>query len=321
MKILETKDLTKTFKRSIKHKSLLKNLFNPQFEEVIAVDKISFSIGKGESVAFLGPNGAGKTTTIKMLTGLIYPSSGNISVLGYNPFKRKRDFLRKIGLVMGNKAGLNWDLTPFQSFELLKDIYEIPNKIYEDNLEELTSLLESKDFLNTQVRKLSLGQRMKMEIIGSILHNPEVLFLDEPTIGLDITSKKNIRNFLRMIQKERGVTMLLTSHDMDDIEFVSDRVIVINHGRKVYDDEITQLTNKYNQEKFVKFYIEDTEAFSLSLPNEMISRDEVSVTIKVSSKNLPNTIAEVTSNFDVKDIDIISTPLEEIIEDIYTNVT
>lgn len=321
MKILETKDLTKTFKRSIKHKSLLKNLFNPQFEEVIAVDKISFSIEKGESVAFLGPNGAGKTTTIKMLTGLIYPSSGNISVLGYNPFERKRDFLRKIGLVMGNKAGLNWDLTPFQSFELLKDIYEIPNKIYEDNLEELTSLLESKDFLNTQVRKLSLGQRMKMEIIGSILHNPEVLFLDEPTIGLDITSKKNIRNFLRMIQKEKGVTMLLTSHDMDDIEFVSDRVIVINHGRKVYDDEITQLTNKYNQEKFVKFYLEDTEAFSLSLPNEMISRDEVSVTIKVSSKNLPNTIAEVTSNFDVKDIDIISTPLEEIIEDIYTNVT
>lgn len=315
-KTIEVKNLSKTFLRSIK-KSLLKDIFFPTREKVYAVKNVSFSINKGESVAFLGPNGAGKTTTIKMLTGLIYPSAGEVEILGFTPFDRKKQYLKKIGLVMGNKAGLNWDLTAAQSFELLRYIYEIPKDEFEERVKFFTKLLDAENFLNTQVRKLSLGERMKMELIGAILHKPDVLFLDEPTIGLDIISKQKIRQFLRQIQRETGVTLLLTSHDMDDIEEVCDRVIVINHGQKIYDDSLEKLTTKYSKFKYIKIIFKEMPA-DLSLLNyEIVEKNKISIMYKVPRIELSNFISKVTGNFDLEDIDIASVPLEEIIADLF----
>jgi ABC-2 type transport system ATP-binding protein len=314
--IIQVKNLSKTFKKVIK-RNFFKDIFKPEFKKVHAVEDISFSIEKGESVAFLGPNGAGKTTTIKMLTGLVYPSSGEIKVLDYTPFDRKQDFLMRIGLVMGNKAGLNWDLTPNQSFELLKGIYKIPDNIFQERIHQLTELLDTKDFLNTQVRKLSLGERMKMEIIGAILHNPEVLFLDEPTIGLDIISKQKIRDFLRSIQKEFGVTMLLTSHDMDDIEKVCDRVIVINKGKKVYDDKLVNLNQKYDQDRYVKFIFSELPDQSVFSNRKIIESGDKYYLFEIQKQDLSSFIGEVTTKYQLLDIEILSTPLEEIIADIF----
>jgi ABC-2 type transport system ATP-binding protein len=317
--IIQVEGLSKKFKRIVKN-SFWKDLLRPEYTLVSAVNNISLEIKQGESVAFLGPNGAGKTTTIKMMTGLIFPSAGKVSVMGYTPFERKRDFLMNIGLVMGNKSGLNWDLTASQSFELLKYIYSIPKEIFYSRIKELSALLDVERLLDIQIRRLSLGERMKMELIGSILHSPKILFLDEPTIGLDSISKQKIRDFLREIQRESGVTMLLTSHDMDDIEKVCDRVIVINKGEKVYDDTLHSLTNRYNEFKFVKLYFEnlpDKSEFSISDGVEIHEKKENYYMFKISRSVMSKFISEVTSKFELKDIDIISVPLEDIISDVY----
>lgn len=321
MTIISVKNLKKQFKK-VQKRGILKDMLRPKYIRTFAVDDISFEINKGEAVAFLGPNGAGKTTTIKMLTGLIYPTEGEVNVLGFKPQARKKEFLRRIGLVMGNKAGLNWDLTPRQSFELLRQIYRIPQKEYLKRITELTTLLDSENFLDTQVRRLSLGERMKMELIGAILHSPEVLFLDEPTIGLDIISKQKIRTFLKEIQKNFGVTLLLTSHDMDDVETVCDRVIVINHGKKIYDDSINNLTSKYKKERFIKFTFKASTSLA-KLKNlkslQITNLDDLSCTICIEKEKMPELIANITKEFEVDDIDILSVPLEEMITDIFNS--
>lgn len=317
MPIISVQNLSKTFKIR-KNKNLLTGIFNPQYKFVEAVKDISFSVEKGEALAFLGPNGAGKTTTIKMLTGLIYPSEGKISALGYKPFDRKREYLKQIGLVMGNKAGLNWDLTANQSFSLFKKIYEIGDTKFKKRLGELCKLLNVRDLLDTQVRKLSLGERMKMELIGAILHDPKILFLDEPTIGLDITAKKNVRKFLRDIQQNSNITLILTSHDMDDIEKVCDRVIVINKGEKIYDDTLLNLISGYNEEKFVKFYFEKMPENLENIEYAKIDqKNEDSIVFKAPKDIMPKLISEITSNYDCLDIDILAVPLEDIIEDLF----
>lgn len=316
--VISVKNLSKTFK-VIQKESFLKDMFRPEYKDVNAVNNISFEINEGESVAFLGPNGAGKTTTTKMMTGLMYPSSGEINVLGYFPFDRKKEFLMQIGLVMGNKAGLNWDLTPNQSFDLLRQIYKIEKSTFQKRLDELLTLLDTKHVLDTQVRKLSLGERMKMELIGAILHNPKVLFLDEPTIGLDIIARKKIRKFLRKIQQDLNITIILTSHDMDDIEEVCDRVIVINKGEKVYDDSLESLSEKYQQFKYVKLSF-DIKPDKNQIPeyvNEILSEDEFSYTFKLDSEEIAKIVADLGKHNIIKDIEIISTPLEEIIQDIF----
>jgi len=238
--IIKVKKLTKAYQIPIKQ-GVLKSIFFSNNRELIAVDKIDFKVKQGESVALLGPNGAGKTTTLKMLTGLLYPTSGEIEVLGFTPTDRKREFLRQIALVMGNKSGLSWDLSAMQSFNLFKTIYQIPENILKNRLDEMTELLDIKDQLDTPIRKLSLGQRLKMELIGAILHRPKLLFLDEPTIGLDVVSKRKIRGFLRHLHKEEQTTIILTSHEMADIESVCDRAIIINHGQIVFDNTLEKL--------------------------------------------------------------------------------
>jgi ABC-2 type transport system ATP-binding protein len=315
--IINVENLSKEYKVIVKS-NFWRDLLRPQYKKVIAVNDISFSIDKGESVALLGPNGAGKTTTMKMLSGLIYPTQGKVKVLNHFPFDRKKEFLMRIGLVMGNKAGLDWDLTPSQSFELIKQIYKISDKDFSNRLNILTNLLEVEKFKNTQVRKLSLGERMKMELISAILHNPDVLFLDEPTIGLDIISKQKIRNFLRDIQSKYGITLLLTSHDMDDVEKVCDRVMVINQGVKVYDNSLNNLMKEHTKDRYIKFIFNDkprkSEIFHYG---EIINTTDNSYTFKVNNEDLPNVIAKVTANYKLADIDILSVPLEEIITDIY----
>jgi ABC-2 type transport system ATP-binding protein len=238
--------------------------------------------------------------------------------MGYFPFDRKREFLKRIGLVMGNKTGLEWDLTPIQNFELIRKIYAIESVDYRDRLSELTELLTVSELLDTQVRKLSLGERMKMELIASILHNPDVLFLDEPTIGLDILSKQKVREFLRQIQKNSEITLLLTSHDMADVEKVCDRVIVINKGKKVYDDEISQLLSKYTKNRYIElFFKKIPEKQELRYLGKEIERSESSVVLAVESAKLPSVLSKATTDFKLMDIDILSVPLDEIIADIF----
>ena len=253
-----------------------------------------------------------------MLTGLVYPTTGEVSVLGFKPSDRSPLFLKQIGLVMGNKQGLNWDLTAKQSFDLLSQIYEIPKVEYTTRLEKLTKLMQVETLLQTQIRRLSLGERMKMELIGAILHNPKILILDEPTIGLDVIAKQTLRKFLREIQAEMGVTLLLTSHDMDDIETVCDRVVIINKGQKIYDDSLSKLTSTYSQHKFVKI------SFNSAVPNlnletkgvEIVETKLQSALYKIDKRNLPEFLAQIAA-FDVDDIDIQGVPLETIIQELF----
>ncbi len=223
----------------------VKSLVKREHFDVPAVKSVSFDIEEGELIGFIGPNGAGKTTTLKMLSGLIYPSGGEVSVLGYKPFDRKKEFLRQISLVMGQKNQLWWDLPPMDTFLLNKEIYEISDIDFKERVEELSDLLDVKDILQVQVRKLSLGQRMKCELMAALMHQPKILFLDEPTIGLDVVVQQRLRHFITEYNKKHKATIILTSHYMQDVKQLCDRVIVINYGGLIYDGRLSDLTTKY----------------------------------------------------------------------------
>lgn len=316
-KIIEVMNLSKKFKVPVKQ-SFIRSIFIPKNKEVVAVDGISFAVEKGEAVAFLGPNGAGKTTTLKMLTGLLYPSSGSVEVLGTVPVERKYSFLRKIALVMGNKSGLSWDLSARQSFDLFESIYDLDHREAMKTIDNLASILEVTKNMDTPIRKLSLGQRLKMELIGAIMHNPEVVFLDEPTLGLDVVAKRNIREFLRKINKEKGVTIILTSHDMADIEKVCDRVIVINHGKIMFDDAIGKLTSKYRNRKYLTLiFTEDVAEEAVAKFGKIIDRKPLTYTIEVAGENQTKVIAQVSEKLPIDDIDITHVPLDEIMADMF----
>lgn len=316
--IIKLNHLTKNYQIPVKQ-SFLKNVFFAKTKPLTAVDDLSLSINPGESVALLGPNGAGKTTTLKMLTGLLYPSSGHISVLGHTPTDRKPEFLRQIALVMGNKSGLSWDLSARQSFLLFQTIYQIPEAEFTKRLDELANLLDVVEQLDTPTRKLSLGQRLKMELIGAILHRPKLLFLDEPTIGLDVVSKRRIRNFLKRLHQEEGTTIILTSHEMADIESVSDRVIIINHGHIVFDDTLEKLSHHYRDKKYLTVtFTKPIDPARLSKYGTVIHHKELFSTLEIAKENQSKVMAKLTENFPVDDIDIQSVPLDEIIEDLFS---
>lgn len=319
--IIEVQNLTKKFKTRT-NRNVLTGIFKPDYKYSTAVEDLSLLVKEGQSLAFLGPNGAGKTTTTKMLTGLMYPSSGTMNVLGFVPQKRERNFLKQIGLVMGNKNSLSWDLTGAQNLDFIRHIYEIDKETFKKSLKSLSSMLEVDDHLSKQVRKLSLGERMKMELIAAIIHQPKILFLDEPTIGLDITAKKTVRKFLRDIQKNLNITLLLTSHDMDDIEQVCDRVVVINQGKKVHDGELIKLMEQYNTSKFIRVYFDKMpkQLTGIGLAEVESVRDD-SVTFKVEKNKMAEFLAYITSTFAVSDIDILAVPLDEIIEDIFKHTS
>lgn len=314
-KIITVKKLSKVYKINQKQ-NWFKSMFWPKYENLVAVNDVGFEINRGESVAFLGPNGAGKTTTLKMLTGLMMPTSGDINILGFTPFDRKYEFLHKIALVMGNKNGLSWDLSANQSFSLLKTIYGLGDD--NKSINELSEILEVSNCMDRQIRKLSLGQRLKMELIAAIMHKPEILFLDEPTIGLDVVAKKNIRDFLKKINKKQKTTILLTSHDMDDIENVCDRVIIINQGVKIFDGSIEKLLSKYRDKKYITFIFKEVVNHDkLAKLGKIIDKKILSYKFEVPAKDQSNLIAQITEQFPVDDIDITHVPLDEIMRDMF----
>lgn len=297
---------------------MLTGLWRPEWNELVAVNDANFIIDRGELVAFLGPNGAGKTTTTKILTGIMYPTTGTIRVLGHEPQRREPVFLKKIGLVMGNKTGLNWDLTAQQSYYLLKEIYEIPDKIFSEQLQTLTGLLGVESVLDRQVRQLSLGERMKAELVAALLHDPEILFLDEPTIGLDIDAKFAVREFLVELHKQKGVTIILTSHDMDDIEHVCRRVLVINKGQLIFDDSLQKLNNRYARSRYIRLSFEhEIDVAKLKPHGTILNRDGYSYLLKVDKSRLVKAVSAFGAMPELADINIESVPLEKIVSDLF----
>jgi ABC-2 type transport system ATP-binding protein len=290
-----------------------KGLFRRKTKEVKAVDAISFDIAPGEVVGFLGPNGAGKTTTLKMLSGLLYPTDGEGLVLGHVPSRRERDFLRRITLVMGNRNQLQWDLPALDSFELNRAIFRIPREDFVETRDELIELLDIGDLVRKPVRQLSLGERMKAEIVGALLHRPQVLFLDEPTIGLDVTMQKRIRTFVADYNARYGATVLLTSHYMADVEALCKRVVVIHHGKILYDGALTGLADTFAAYKTIGVALENGQT-DLSRYGEVIHRDGDWVTLRVPKAETSTVTATLLAHEQVLDLNVEDPPIEDVIE-------
>ncbi len=319
--IIEVKNLKKYYKQHKKEPGLkgsIKALFKRKYFTIKAVDDISFNIDEGEMVGFIGPNGAGKTTTLKVLSGLLYPTEGEAKVLGYIPHKRQAEYQKQFSLVMGQKNQLWWDLPAIESFILNKEIYEVPDEKYKKTVNELAKLLDVKDVLKVQVRKLSLGQRMKCELIAALLHSPKVLFLDEPTIGLDVVMQKKIREFFKEYNKLYKTTVILTSHYMDDVKELCHRIIMINKGKIVYDGELDKIIKKYAKNKYITMvFLKEVDKKDLSKYGKVIKYEPLQATISVSRHVTPHIASEVLKKLPVDDLDIAETELEDIIRDLF----
>jgi len=320
-KAITIEHLTKQFEVNEKERGLkgsIRSLVAPKKKTVSALRDISLSINQGELVGFIGPNGAGKTTTLKVLSGLLYPTGGFVSVLGFNPWKRKTEFLKQISLVMGQKNQLWWDLPAIDSFELLRAIYEIPDKQYKDSLNELVNMLDAKDLLNIQVRKLSLGQRMRLELAAVLLHRPRVLFLDEPTIGLDVVAQQKVRDFIFDYNRRNGATVILTSHNMDDLINLSKRVIVIDKGEILFDGLLKELTGQFVREKIIKAYLsKETDYKKLEKIGKVVKLEYPEVVIHVPREAIALAAAELLQSFPIADLNIEEEPIEDIIRRIF----
>ncbi len=299
-----TEDLAKIYRVEKKTPGLLgslKDLVHPKYETKDAVKGVSFVIDEGELVGFIGPNGAGKTTTLKMLSGLLYPTSGYVRVLGFDPWKRQYDFLRQISLVMGQKNQLWWDLPAIESFNLARDIYDLSPKVYKQTLEELVSLLEIGDVLNVQVRKLSLGQRMKAELVAALIHSPKILYLDEPTIGLDVVMQQSMRQFLKTYNQKGDGSIILTSHYMDDVKELCKRVIIIDQGSILYDGLLSDVIAKFSKHKIIEVILEGGKT----------------ETHKVLRAKVPEFTANILKTNVVTDINIKEVEIEDVIRQVF----
>ena len=281
----------------------LASLFHRKYEIKKAVDDIGFTIKKGEIVGFIGPNGAGKSTTIKMLSGILYPDAGDIKVKGYIPYKQRKQYVKNIGVVFGQKSQLNWDLPLVESFELMKYIYKIPQKLYEENLHKFIKLLDMEEFINQPVRQLSLGQRMRGDIVAALLHSPDIVFFDEPTIGLDVVAKEKIREFIKIMNQTEKTTIIFTTHDMQDIEKVCNRLIIIDAGKKVFDGGIEEIKAKYAHSKTIEMLLEDGTTKLHTFDVNKYAMNEV--------------IEQLFTQYAIKDISIREPEIDAIIRDIY----
>jgi len=283
-------------------KSSLRALVHRRTEEVRAVDGVSFDIAAGEVVGFLGPNGAGKTTTLKMLSGLLHATAGEVTVLGFVPHRRESEYLRQMTLVMGNRNQLQWDLPALDSFELARAVYRVPRLQFVETRDELIELLDIGALVTKPVRNLSLGERMKMEIAGALLHRPAVLFLDEPTIGLDITMQKRIRSFVAEYNARHGATVLLTSHYMADVQALCKRVIVVHHGRVLFDGDLSLLSERFAATKTIEARTADGEELVLS----------------VARADVAETTAKLLAERDIVDLSVVDPPIDDVIEHVFT---
>lgn len=318
---IQVENVVKDYKINSKEQGLkgsVKGLFTREKKIVRAVDNISFSIEEGECVGFIGGNGAGKTTTIKMLSGLIYPSQGSIEVFNYKPADRKKEFKKQISLVMGNKSQLWWDLSAFESFDLQRVLYDIPKADFKKRLDRLTETLNVTALIEKPVRSLSLGERMKMELIVSLLYNPRVLVLDEPTIGLDLNSQKNIRKFLREFNKENNTTVIMTSHYLEDIETVCDRLLFIQKGKLIHDGTKDEIIERFSHD--ARIYVRYKNNITITdLPKEVTSikpKDE-GFELHINKEEYNNVIRKLLNLGDIDKLDIGGMSLEHVVEKIY----
>lgn len=323
MSFIEVKSISKAFKVNKRQSGvtgMLANLVSPKYEMKQAVKDVSFTIEKGEMVGFIGPNGAGKSTTIKMLSGILYPDSGEIFVNGLIPYKQRKEYVGSIGVVFGQKSQLQWDLPVIDSFELLKAVYKVPDETYKKNVDRFVQMLDMGGFVNQPVRQLSLGQRMRADIVAALLHSPKIVFFDEPTIGVDVVGKETIREFIRELNAEDEITMLFTTHDMQDIEKVCERLIMIDKGEKVYDGALQGIREKYGttRQLDVEFSvleeitpIENVEVVELDGKKKRFIFDNKSVAIN-------DLMSYLLQTYQVKDISITEPEIESIVRKIYS---
>lgn len=323
MYAVETKQLRRVFTSTKKEPGVLGSimaLVKPNKVDKVAVKGIDLQIAQGEVVGFLGPNGAGKTTTLKMLSGILFPTSGEATVLGYEPWKRDHAMLRRISLVMGNKQQLWWDLPAWDSFMLQREIYEIDPVTFKKRLDNLIEVLGIERHLHVQVRKLSLGERMKCELVAALVYAPEVVFLDEPTLGLDVVSQKRIREFLLQLHREDGCTIMLTSHYMQDVEELCDRVIIIDQGEMKFDGTLASLSGEYSKSKHIKFAFDnEVDPAELARYGSLVSSDTDAVTLDVPREQTARVVGEVLTNFAVRDVSIEDIDIEDVIRDLFSN--
>ena len=322
MSVIEAEGLTKVYRTYRKEQGLwgaIKGLAKRRYDETRAADDVSFRIEEGEFVGFLGPNGAGKTTVLKMLSGLLYPTAGRASVLGFVPWERKNEMKRQFSLLMGQKNALWWDLPACESLELNRAIYGIEPKRFRDIVTNLTELLDVADKLGVMVRELSLGERMKMELIAALLHSPKVLFLDEPTIGLDVISQRKVREFLRAYNAEHGVVTVLTSHYMQDIEELCKRVVVIDGGRIIFDGLLEGITERFANGKVLQLEFAGRDGNrDFDGLGEIISRTETGVQLRVPRDEVAAVCRRLFEAYQVKDISVAEVPIEDVIAQLFT---
>lgn len=326
-------NIRKEFKKTIKQPGLLgsvKSLIKPKTEKVVAVDNISFHVPKGEILGFIGPNGAGKSTVIKMLTGILTPTSGFCTIDGKNPQKNRKSYVKEIGVVFGQRTQLWWDLPLCETYAVLKEIYEVEDSAYKRKMDLLNEVLDLQDFIKSPVRTLSLGQRMRADIAASLLHSPKVLFLDEPTIGLDVVVKDNIRKAIAKINEEEQTTVILTTHDLSDIELLSKRIVMIDKGKNVFDGTVDELKSNYGQMRELHFELQNysdfekleyQKKFNFSDDDMEIKNEGVNVTLRFNSDIVPvsEMLSYTLSNVHVKDISVKDADIEEIIRRLYKN--
>ena len=320
MSVIEARGLTKIYRTYRKEGGLwgsIKGLVKRNYEQIRAADEVSFKIDEGELVGFLGPNGAGQTTVLKMLSGLLNPSSADARVLGFVPWERRNEMKRQFSLLMGEKNALWWDLPARESLELNRAIYGIERNRFKKVVDGLSDLLDVQDKMNVMVRELSLGERMKMELISALLHEPRVLFLDEPTIGLDVVSQKRVREFLRLYNSEHRIVTMLTSHYMQDIEELCDRVIIIDHGKIFFDGPLNSIIDRFSGYKIISLTLQDVGKRDFSIFGEVVAQTPASVQLKVPRARVTETCRRVLEDCDVIDINVQELPVEEVIRQLF----
>ena len=324
MPIIDIQNLTKTYRVYQKSEGLwsaVRGLFRREYREVRAVRGINLAVEQGEFVAFLGPNGSGKTTTLKLLSGIINPTSGSVQVMGHVPWERSNDYRRRFALVMGQKNQLWWDLPAMESFQLHKQIYRIDPEQFRRTLDELTSLLDIQRLLRQPVRELSLGERMKMELTAALLHNPEVLFLDEPTIGLDVVAQHNIQKFLKHYQQERQITIMLTSHYMKDIVALCQRVVIIAQGQIIYDGSLSNIVGQFSGQKLITLQLaEEVASTGFERFGEVVEIVPPKVKLRVERTQVARVLAAILAQTSIDDVVVEDPPLEEVISEVFSQV-